>query len=172
VRSVGLADLFEMHADYVWNSLRRLGVPRGELEDLTHDVFVEVQRRLGDYDQTRPAKPWLFGFAFRIASENRRRFARRRETLTDPAREPIDSAELADEQLARDEDRRLLQAALESIDLERRAVFVLSQIDEVPIPEVAAALGIPLNTAYSRLRLARAELTAAVKRLRAQRRDP
>jgi len=160
-----------MHAQYVWNSLRRLGVPRSDLEDLTHDVFVQVQRHLGDYDPERPARPWLFGFAFRIASQRRKRASHRRETLTDPSREPVDPSTPADQQLADDEDRRLLMAAMDAIAIDRRAVFVLSQIDEVPITEVATSLAIPLNTAYSQLRLARAELAAEVKRLRARRGD-
>lgn len=158
-----------MHADYVWNTMRRLGVPPSDVEDLTHDVFVRVQGHLDDYEPDRPARPWLFGFAFRLASEQRRRVVRRRETLTDPSREPVDTRMRADEQLEADEDRKLLLAALDAIALDRRAVFILSQIDEVPIPEVAASLGIPLNTAYSRLRLARAEFAAELKRLRAQR---
>jgi RNA polymerase sigma-70 factor (ECF subfamily) len=170
-RRVSLRELFDMHANYVWITMRRLGVPPSDVEDLVHDVFVQVQRHLDDYEPDRPARPWLFGFAFRLASEQRRRVFRRRETLTDPSREPVDTRMLADEQLEADEDRQLLLAALDAIALDKRAVFVLSQIDEVPMPEVASSLGIPLNTAYSRLRLARAEFAAELKRLRAQRRE-
>jgi RNA polymerase sigma-70 factor (ECF subfamily) len=64
------------------------------------------------------------------------------------------------------EDRKLVLAALDAIEMDRRAVFVLYEIDEVPMEEVARSLGIPVNTGYSRLRLARAEFAAAVKRLR------
>jgi RNA polymerase sigma-70 factor, ECF subfamily len=170
-RRVTLRELFDMHAHYVWNTMRRLGVAPSDVEDLTHDVFVQVQRHLDDYDPDRPARPWLFGFAFRLASEQRRRVGRRRERLTDPAHEPVDTRMLPDAQLEADEDRQLLLAALDAIAIDRRAVFVLSQIDEVAIPEVAASLGIPLNTAYSRLRLARAEFAAELKRLRALRRE-
>jgi RNA polymerase sigma-70 factor, ECF subfamily len=168
-KNVSLRELFTAHAPYVWNTLRRLGVPALELEDLTHDVFVQVQRHLGEYDPTRPLRPWLFGFAFRVASQERRRAYRRHETRSGQEKEAVDPTAPADDQLVSEEDRRLVLLALEAIDLDRRAVFVLSQIDEVPMTEVARALAIPANTAYSRLRTARVEFAAAVKRLRARR---
>jgi len=167
--TASLRELFVTHAPYVWNTLRRFGVPDSDLEDLTHDVFVQVQRHLGEYDATRPVRPWLFGFAFRIASQRRRRASVRHEAQGDQAREAVDPVALPDEQLAAEEVRRLVLEALEAIDLDRRAVFVLSQIDEVPMADVAHTLAIPVNTAYSRLRVAREEFAAAVKRLRARR---
>jgi RNA polymerase sigma-70 factor (ECF subfamily) len=160
-----LGDLFHMHAAYVWNSLRRLGAPPSDLEDLTHEVFVQVYRHLGEFDPDKPVRPWLFGFAFRIASQHRRRAHRRREIPGEPD-VAADPAALPDERAAREEDRRLVLAALQGIELDRRAVFVLYEIDGLPMGEIAGSLGIPVNTAYSRLRVARAEFVAAVKRLR------
>ena len=164
-----LRELFEMHAAYVWNTLRRLGVPPPDLEDRVHDVFVQVHRHLGDYDPGRPVRPWLFGFAFRIASQERRRAHRRREVPSE-GREAIDPGALPDARLAAQEDRALVLEALEAIDLARRGVFVLYELDGVLMEEIARSLGIPVNTAYSRLRAARAEFAAAVKRLRARQR--
>ena len=163
-----LRDLFAAHAPYVWNTLRRFGVPGSDLEDVTHDVFVQVQRHLAEYDPTLPVRPWLFGFAFRLASQRRRQAFRRRETQSEQEHEAVDPGALPDERLAHAQDRRLVLEALEALDLDRRAVFVLSQIDEVPMADVARALAIPVNTAYSRLRAARVEFAAAVKRLRAR----
>jgi RNA polymerase sigma-70 factor (ECF subfamily) len=154
-----------MHAAYVWNSLRRLGAPASELEDLTHDVFVQVQRHFAEYDPARPMKPWLFGFAFRVASQHRRGTSRRRESLGCDT-ELVDPGALPDERMAAQQDRQLVIAALGAIDPERRPVFVLYEIDDVPMDEIARTLGIPVNTAYSRLRVARSEFAAAVKRLR------
>jgi RNA polymerase sigma-70 factor (ECF subfamily) len=166
-KPVDLRELFAMHAPYVWNTLRRLGVPQPDLEDVTHDVFLQVQRHLGDYDAARPVRPWLFGFAFRVASQHRRKAHRRRETPgLDQAHEAVDPGALPDARIAAEQDRRLVLDALEAIDLDRRAVFVLYEIDGVPMDEIARALGIPVNTAYSRLRVARTEFAAAVKRLR------
>jgi RNA polymerase sigma-70 factor (ECF subfamily) len=160
-----LREVFRVHAHYVWNTLRRLGAPAADLEDLTHDVFVQVQRHLSEYDPARPMKPWLFGFAFRVASQHRRGAERRRESPGGAA-EVVDPGALPDERMAAEQDRQLVVAALRAIDPGRRPVFVLYEIDGVPMDEIARVLRIPVNTAYSRLRLARAEFAAAVKRLR------
>jgi RNA polymerase sigma-70 factor (ECF subfamily) len=153
----------------VWNSLYRLGVPERDLEDVTHDVFLDVHRRLAEYDRARHIRPWLFAFAFRAASDYRRRARHRFEIFAEA--DPGDGALLADDQLALQEELRLVRAALEKIALERRAVFIAHDIDGCAIPEIARSLSIPVNTAYSRLRLARSEFAQAVTRLRAQRKE-
>jgi RNA polymerase sigma-70 factor (ECF subfamily) len=162
---LAMRDVYSAYAAYVWNTLRRLGAPASDLEDLTHDVFVQVQRHLGDYDPTRPIKPWLFGFALRIISQHRRRGRRHKEGPGETGN-AVDPAPLADERLAVEDDQRLILAALGAIDPERRAVFVLYELDGVPIDEIARTMSIPVNTTYSRLRVARAEFRAAVTRLR------
>jgi RNA polymerase sigma-70 factor (ECF subfamily) len=162
--------LFDEHFDYVWNSLRHLGVRAGDVEDLTQEVFVRIHARLGDYDPARPLRPWIFAFAYRVASDYRR-LTRQRLEVVGVRSEPAARTRDAEEQLALREDRALALAALDAVELDRRAVFVLHVLDERPIPEVAEALGIPTNTAYSRLRLAREDFAAAAKRLRAARGD-
>lgn len=104
-RPIDLRDVYDAHAAYVWNTLRRLGAHPADLEDLTHDVFVQVQRHLHEFDSARPVKPWLFGFAFRILSQHRRRARRHPETPGD--RDYVDPAPLADRQLMIEQDRQL-----------------------------------------------------------------
>jgi RNA polymerase sigma-70 factor (ECF subfamily) len=163
--------VFDEHFDYVWNTLRRLGVRESDLEDLAHEVFLKVHARLADYDAARPMRPWLFGFAYRVASDHRRLARHRLEVLgapieaTDPVRPP-------DERIEAHEEHTLLEAALAGMDFDRRAVLLLHDVDEVPVPAIALELGIPVNTAYSRLRLAREELAIAVNRLRRRRPVP
>jgi RNA polymerase sigma-70 factor, ECF subfamily len=161
--------LFEAEFSYVFNSLCRLGVRAADLEDLTHEVFVAVHGALHGYDPARPLRPWLFGIAFRIASDYRREARFAREELRGEAADIADAAPPADERLAAEEARRIVIEALDAVDLRRRAVLVLHDVDGCPVPEIAHALSIPLNTAYSRLRLGRAELKAAVKRARLRR---
>jgi RNA polymerase sigma-70 factor (ECF subfamily) len=108
-----------MHAGYVWNTLRRLEVPASDLEDLTHDVFLKVNLHLGERDPARPVKPWLFGFAFRVASEHRRRVRTRREDALLEQDRVVDPSVPADAQIAAAHDRRLVLAALDGIDLDR-----------------------------------------------------
>ena len=160
--------LFDAHAAYVWNSLRRLGVREADLEDVLHDVFLQVHRSLNQYDPSRPIRPWLFGFAFRLASQHRR-LARHRYEVRWDASETADGSLPADEVLSREQDRRLIAEALDGIAIERRAVFVMVEIDGTPMEEVARILEIPANTGYSRLRRAREDFAAAIKRIRARR---
>jgi RNA polymerase sigma-70 factor (ECF subfamily) len=166
--------LYRSEFGYVWKTLRRLGVPARDMEDLAHDLFVVVHRHLGQYDPRRPLRPWLFGIAVRVLSDYRRTFRNSRELLdrraaTGEAREAIDGAPPPDERLADAEARALLMTALDDLPLDRRAVLVMHDLDGVAVPEIATTLEIPLNTAYSRLRLARADLAAAVRRPRAAR---
>jgi RNA polymerase sigma-70 factor (ECF subfamily) len=162
--------VFKEHFDYVWNSLRYFGVRLDDLEDLTHEVFLRAHERFDECDQSRPLRPWLFAFAYRVAAAHRR-LARHRLEVTGTAHEPPAGDPPADEVLANREDTDLALKALDCIDLDRRAVFVLHELDGAPIPEIATALQIPTNTAYSRLRVARSEFQAAVRRLRVTRGD-
>ncbi len=159
--------LFEAESAYVWTTLRRLGVREADVEDLAHELFLKVHAQLEDYDSTRPAKPWLFAFAFRLASDYRRRAAHRNESLGEspepPSREPR-----ADELLAAQDERALVARALSMVDLDRRAVLVAYEMDELPMKDIATSLQIPLDTAYSRLRVGRAELHKAFQRLAAR----
>ena len=157
--------VFAAHFDYVWHTLRRLGVRDAELEDVTHDVFLAVFRKLEQYDAARPLRPWLFGFAFRMASDHRD-LARHRFEVAGDRVEGHDERPNALEHALQNEALVLAQRALATLELDRRAVFILHELDECPMPEVARALAVPLNTAYSRLRLARADLARAVGRLR------
>jgi len=157
--------LFEAECAYVWTTLRRLGVARADLEDVCHEVFVTIHRHLDEYDPSLPLRPWLFLFAYRKASDYRRRSHRRHEQLGEVF-EPADDSPLPDELAERSEERSLVLRALDALDLEKRAVLVMHEIDGCPMPQVAAALEIPLNTGYSRLRLARQEFARAVRQLR------
>lgn len=166
------SELFRSEFGYVWNSLRRLGIAASDLEDVTHDVFVTVYKNLEKYDPSRPLRPWLFGFAFRIASDHRRLARHRREVLDDTRLEVGDEAPLPEEQVGRFEEQQLVTRALGALEPDRRAVFVMHDIDGCPMPEIAASLGIVVNTAYSRLRLARQDFKQAIGRLNLSARRP
>ena len=159
--------LFEDHFDYVWNALRRLGIAEAEREDLAQEVFVRVHRTITTYDPNRPPRPWLFAFAFRVASDHRRRARHRVEVLSDTLDASSDALP-ADANLDAVRRRAHLMAALDRLDDDRRAVLVLHAIEEIPIPEVARVLEIPEGTAYTRLRAGRAELARILKDLLAK----
>lgn len=165
--AVSFPKLYQEQFPYVWRTLRRLGVPERDLPDLTHDFFVVVFRQLHLYDPARPVKPWLFGIAFRVVSDYRRSARVTREVLEEPP-EVTDHAPVAEDQVAASQARAQILEVLDRLDLDRRAVFVMHDLEGQPGPEIAAALGIPVPTVHSRLRLAREEVAAAMKRLRAR----
>jgi RNA polymerase sigma-70 factor (ECF subfamily) len=157
--------IFRSELPYVLATLRRLGARSADIEDLAHDVFVVVHRRLGDYDTTRPLRPWLVGIAMRIAADDRRLARRRWEREDDGAVERATASGRSPEQQALAAERRAMAlVGLDALDLDKRAVLVLHDIDGEPVTEIAHALGIPVNTAYSRLRLARERFREAIRR--------
>jgi len=161
-------ELFEAQFSYVWHALKRLGVAERDLEDLTQQVFMQVHGQLPKFVSSRPLRPWLFSFAYHAAS-NYRALSRHRVELSIVAPEPPDTRPSADEQLITRQELELAELALSRVALDRRAVLLLHEVEGHSMPEIAESLSIPLNTAYSRLRLARQEYEQAVRRLRAQR---
>ena len=164
-----LARVFAAEFAFVWSSLLRFGVGMRDAEDVTQEVFMQVHRKLSEYDPARPMRAWLYGFAFRAASEYRRSARQRRELLGQGVVERPATAGSADELLIGQQEQQLATQALEHVDFERRAVLIAYELHEIPMKEVAAALEIPLHTAYSRLRVGREEFAVAVRRLRIQR---
>ncbi len=142
------------HAEYVWRALRHLGVYEANVEDASQDVFVVVHRRLADFRGDSSIKTWIYGICVRVASEYRRRAHFVREV---PAAEPPALADPArqDEQLAKRQAVARLASILDQLDEEKRAVFVLYELEELSMTDVAKALACPLQTAYSRLHAAR-----------------
>ena len=166
----GFRAVFEAELDFVMATVRQLGVAPRDVEDITHEVFLRVYKHWHEYQPSRPLRPWLFLFAYRQASDYRRLARHRREVLG----EPIEQGQVtpgADEQLVGRDQRALVEAALGEVDLDRRAVLLLHDMQETPMAEVAEMLEIPVQTAYSRLRVGREELVKAARRLRRERGD-
>jgi RNA polymerase sigma-70 factor (ECF subfamily) len=155
-------DLFDREFGYVCRALRRLGVRQGDLEDVAQELFVAVHRALPEYEAGRALRPWLFSFAFRFAA-NYRRLARNAGYASDGALRTLAATDHPDAD-ARD----MVLRALESLDFDRRAVIVMHDLEGFSAPEIAEQLVVPLNTVYSRLRLARGEFRDAVHALQSE----
>jgi RNA polymerase sigma-70 factor (ECF subfamily) len=148
--------LYQEHFGYVWKTLGRFGVSPADLADAVHDVFVVVHRRWAEIDLGRSARPWLFGIARRVAAGKRRK---QRDVLAEPPeRGSSGDADL----IAR---RDLLWHLLAELSDERLEVVILHDLEGHTGAEIAQQLGLSVNTVHSRLRLARADLAAALERL-------
>jgi RNA polymerase sigma-70 factor (ECF subfamily) len=162
-------EAYQSEFDYLYRTLRRLGVRAEDLEDQAQEIFLVLNRKWPEYDPSRPLRPYLFGIAFRVVAAGRRK-QRREEPRT--LEELPDGREHPDEALDAARKRALVLRALARIPLPRRAVFVMHDIDETPMREIAQALSLPLFTGYSRLRAARREFEAAVRALQEGTREP
>lgn len=148
-------EIFDALAPYVWRTLRRLGVHDADVDDMCQEVFVVVHRRLADFSGTSSVRTWVYGIALRVASQHRRGARNRREDITSSVPEASLPA-LQEDAVHREELLGRLARALDRLDEHRRTVFVLYELEEMTMKEVAEVLGCPLQTAYSRLHAARA----------------
>jgi RNA polymerase sigma-70 factor, ECF subfamily len=162
-----LRALMETHFDFVWRSLRRLGLHGPDADDGTQEVFLVASRKLSQIVAGSERK-FLFATAVRIASTRRRSLKRRREeplvALDDQERSEPGPERLTELSRA----RRELQEILDGMALDQRAPFILFELEELTVPEIASTLGVPIGTVSSRLRAARDYFQASLRRLHAR----
>jgi RNA polymerase sigma-70 factor, ECF subfamily len=162
-----LAALMVGQLDFVWRSLRRLGVPVSAVDDATQQVWLVLARKLPEI-ALGSERAFLFGTALRVASDARRRLARQREVTGVESIDAVDPAPHADEIIDQRKARSVLDEILESLPEELRVVFILYELEEQTAAEIAELLGLPPGTVASRLRRARVEFEQVVKRLKAR----
>jgi RNA polymerase sigma-70 factor (ECF subfamily) len=164
-----LLSIHDQHAEFVWLSLQRLGVRVDDVEDLLQEVFLVVHRRLDSFDRSARMTTWLFGICMRVVSGYRRRAFRRHEQLA--AHVPERAADLdksPEEAAIAQQGRERLHAVLDAMDLEKRAIFVMYELDELSCEAIAEMLSVPVGTVHSRLHAARKAFQAALVRQKAQ----
>jgi RNA polymerase sigma-70 factor (ECF subfamily) len=163
--------LYQEHADFVWRSLQRMGVLKSEARDALHDVFLVVHSRLHTFDPSLGStRSWLFGIAVNVARASHRK---RKLVLVDSPEQLADSQEprRAEHQgsggsgthaISTRRLRESIQSAVSSLDPERRAVFIMFELEGLECIAIADELGVPLGTVYSRLHSARKQLREAL----------
>ncbi|MBN2194397.1 MAG: sigma-70 family RNA polymerase sigma factor [Polyangiaceae bacterium] len=157
------------HLGFVWRSLRRMGLQAADADDAAQEVFCIADRRLDDIDPEHE-RSFLFGTALRIVALHRRTMRRRSahldalESLTDSSPTPPSPEELTGMRRA----RSTLDQILDFLPLEERAVFVLYELEELSVPEIAELCSLKVGTTSSRLRRARELFQAAAQRVRAR----
>jgi RNA polymerase sigma-70 factor (ECF subfamily) len=148
--------MYRTHFEYVRRTLVKYGVRYGDAGDIAQDVFLAVHEQLGSYDPSRSFKAWLFSFIVHFASDYRRLSRYDREELSGLVSGVGHEGPSAEDTLLADDELRLAAQAIERLPPSRRVVLMM-HAEGFTMPEITAKLGIPLNTGYSRLRLARAQ---------------
>jgi RNA polymerase sigma-70 factor (ECF subfamily) len=161
--------VYESYFDFVWRSLRRLGVREADTMDLTQRVFLTVHLRLADFEGRSLLRTWLFGICQRMASDYRRSASVRREIVTETAE--LDSQRTDEEgplTIAESRQRAIrAETILSKLPEPQRVVFVLFELEDMSGDDIAALLDVSVGTVRSRLRLARETFRREVKRLAA-----
>lgn len=160
------ASVYAAHADFVWASLSRLGVAYGDLGDQMQEVFLVVHRRLDSFDGSSRMTTWLFGICLHVAQAWRRHRRRHPETAMEVPPEPEHHAVSPEDQAAERQARRTLDAILDRMDPDKRAVFVMFELEGLACASIAEMLGVPVGTVYSRLHAARASFQQELARVR------
>jgi RNA polymerase sigma-70 factor (ECF subfamily) len=159
-------ELCTHYFDFVWKCARAFGCKSDEIDDAVQDVFLVIQRRHADLKEERLARAWIYSITRRVVSSQRRR-RRGHDSLAAPDVDSLRSTEQSPLAAAEHNvEVRVLSTLLDGLDERKREVFVLSEILEMSGREIAETIGVPMNTVYSRLRAAREEFDAAVKRQR------
>lgn len=155
--------VFDQELDHVWRTLRYFGVPAADVEDAAQEVFIVVHRKLADFEGRSSVRTWVSGICLGIARNRRRRASAVREIVTDePGERSTDAT--PERELEEREAREHLAELLATLHEDRRAVFVLHEIEEMPMKDVADVVGCTVATAYYRHQTARRELASAAKR--------
>jgi RNA polymerase sigma-70 factor, ECF subfamily len=157
-----VSNLLREHAPFVWRVLRYRGVPADLLEDASQDVFLVVVRKLPEFRGESHIRTWIYGICSHVALQVRRRQLGWRARFS----HSVPEVAQAPQQLQRAEERQTwahLQRALAQLSEKKRMVFVLYELEDLPMQEVATAVGCNLSTAYSRLQAARSELAAQLR---------
>jgi RNA polymerase sigma-70 factor (ECF subfamily) len=165
LEALDLRSIYRAHARFVWLSLQRLGVHPSDLDDVAQDVFIIVHRRLHTFDRSARLTTWLFGICMRVAANYRRRRRWTRELLSGWVESDQPAVLVAaDDILVRREEQEIAERALGRLDVAKRAIFVMFEIESLSCLEIAELMNVPVGTVYSRLHSARRQLEKTIAR--------
>jgi len=164
-RSMTLEEIYEKHVDFVWRTLRRMGVPHGDLGDAVQSVFLTVHRSLSGFEGRSSITTWLFTVCRSVARERRNSSHLRHEVFDQIVLDTeVDLRADVAALVERREQVDLLESLLDRLDVDQRNVLVLFELESLSGEEIGEALSIPLGTVYSRLWAARKAFRQALAR--------
>lgn len=164
-------EIYDSHAGFVVRNLRRLGVSDAALDDAVQDVFVVVHRRLGGFEGRSSIRTWLFSILALVAKDYHRASRRRAARFAPAPDSAIDGPAPGDgplDALAKTEAVLTLHRLLAELDDDKRALFVMVELEELSVAEAAETIGVNINTAHARLRAARLRFEASLAKHKAR----
>jgi RNA polymerase sigma-70 factor, ECF subfamily len=173
VRLPSFVELYKTYFNFVWSLVRYLGVGPGEVDDVVQEVFITTYGRMSTIQRPESLRSWMYSIIRRNVRSHHRN---KRAALITTGSVPLEPEMLRPDwdtphRLAEQLDQaKLLWSLLEELDAPKREILVLAELQGMTAPEIAEAIDIPLNTVYSRLRVARQELEEALRRHNARNR--
>jgi RNA polymerase sigma-70 factor (ECF subfamily) len=167
--SLSFERIYDDYVDFLWRSARRLGIDDGAVDDVVQQAFLVVHRRLASFEGRSSMKTWLFAILIHVVRDHRRTVKRKSPHLTSEAVDPemlIDPAEDPEEAFERAEASRLVDRLLDTLEGDKRVVFVMAELEQMSAAEIGEATGLDAPAVYSRLRAARTDFERAATRLR------
>lgn len=150
---------------FVWRTLRYQGTAERDLEDVSQEVFIIVFRKLSELERPSSLRAWIYGICVRVAAGYRRRHQTRYEVLVNEVPEDVNGRTSDGREPDRLHARRQLEALIAHLDEDKRAVFVLREVEELSMEEIAEILGCPIGTGYSRLAAAKKQVLSMLSRM-------
>jgi RNA polymerase sigma-70 factor (ECF subfamily) len=154
--------IYKQYLDFVWSSAGHLGAGTDIIDDVVQDVFIVIHSKLATLQRPEALRSWIYGIVRRTVSDYRRSRRTRDAAGANLSAEPKASRPSPLDMAERNAELELLESILAKLDEPKREVFVMVEILEMTVPEVVQSLDIGLNTAYSRLRLARQDFEEAL----------
>ncbi len=159
----GLGMLFDAYSDDIRRFILRMGVREGDADDLVQNAFLAAARSAGRFNSEYTVRAWLFGIAAMMVRRHRRSVARLALRLVAWSEEPRESPPAPDGLVQHRQQIDRLREALEHLAPKKREAFVLVALEGIPGEQAARALGVPVNTIWTRLHHARRELRQALE---------
>lgn len=167
-----LREALRQYARYVIGLLGRLGVAPADVEDVAQEVYLAIHAQIGSAEARTSFKTWLCGVCRHKAADYRRKRARREQlAITRPSEPPLE-VECPQGRLLQQEAKEVLRRALSRLPDEQLEVFVLHAVEDLPMKDVAALVGCPIDTAYTRYRVALQRVKALCMRARRNSEEP
>jgi len=163
---VALRQLVQEHYDFIWRLLSRLGVVGAEVDDAAQQVFMVLVTRQDLSIKPGSERAFLYGVALRVAKEFRRKAQSSQNHVAPDPERLVDAAPDLEAVAARNQARRQLDRILERMPDSLKEAFILFELEDLTVPQIAALLAIPTGTVASRLRRARAVFQTEVAQLR------
>lgn len=159
-----LREAVRKYARFVIGLLGRLGVAAADLEDVAQEVYLAIHAELPSFQARTSFKTWLCGVCRHKAADYRRKRARRQMLASTRAAEPAPEGACPQGALLQQEAKEVLRRAIARLPDEQLEVFVLHAVEDLPMRDVADLVGCPVDTAYTRYRVALQRVKALCQR--------